>query len=606
MPIELTCTCGRELYLRDELAGLHIRCPSCAGMLRVPLGAREIAKTTATPPAAAKEITKTNAITPPASKEIVETIAVGPPPLPKPKLGPPPLPQAKANDKPIAPSVQESMPGVPAEPANVGDEPIPEFETLEVLDEPAETQNADNNPANKVTVEQGLDEHHGRDGDIGIGAERRKYHADNWDSNLFQDNPSRHADDANVASGTRPLEELDLENCQLKADEAANVDQVKEAPEGEKIAQRDDEEGPATYQVREPDAPGVEFAAQGAIAEIHLDADDVTCLAYGADHATHLAACGKDLFCLDFKNEDATPLASMHSAAVHCLNISTDCRLALSGDGDGGLLLWDLARFEALRWLDGHRSAVTTVAFSPDGTHAASAGLGGAVRLWRIPSGDMVDLVDCKLNQPVNSLCFSPDGQLLFSIGEAGRARFWRVADGQLHGKPESGSENLHSAAFNHDGNSVIACSSKWFKACKWDVEDGIRLPCFAGFRNRQPKVRRTWITADGHRIMALGYKTIPKVKRHIDPDADSVAGYVPLVGRLAWAWSISMQQTVNDMDFGFTHGIHYLEIWDVGNERSDAALALGPECPTAFAFARDGRRVLASFDDGFVILFGL
>jgi WD40 repeat protein len=605
MPIELTCTCGRELYLRDELAGLMIRCPKCAGMVRVPLGAREIVKTTPAAPAAAKVINEANALAPDVTEEIVETIAVGPPPLSRPKLGPPPLPKAKTSESPPTPSAPHAPPSAANQPAEDCDEQIPEFETLEVLEE-LEAPATEVEDKNQVKHGMNDSEKHLLEDDGSGGAARRQYHADNWDSNLFQDNPSRHADDAAVAPKTQPLEELDLENCQLKEDEIANIDQVKATREARNVEEFDDEEGPATYQVRDADARGVELAAQGAIAEIHLDANDVTCLAYGANHATHLAACGKDLFCLDFKNEDATPLSRMHSASIHCLNISTDCKLALSGDNGGGLLLWDLARFEALRWLDGHRSAVTTAAFSPDGTHAASAGLGGAVRLWRIPNGEMVDLVDRQLNQPVSSVCFSPDGRLLFAIGEAGRARLWRVADGQLHARPQPGSENLHSAAFNHDGNSVIACSSKWFKACKWDVEDGIRLPCFAGFRNRQPKVRRTWITADGHRIVALGYKTIPKVKRHIDPDADSVATCIPIVGRLAWAWRISMQQTVNEMDFGSTQGTYYLEIWDVGNERSDGALALGPECPSVLAFARDGRRVLASFDDGFVILFGL
>ncbi len=37
MPIDATCpTCGRELYLKDELAGRQIRCPQCQGVLSVP------------------------------------------------------------------------------------------------------------------------------------------------------------------------------------------------------------------------------------------------------------------------------------------------------------------------------------------------------------------------------------------------------------------------------------------------------------------------------------------------------------------------------------------------------------------------------------------
>src|SRR5262245_11493181 len=54
MPIAITCTCGRDLSLRDELAGKLIRCPACAGTVQVPFPA----------------------------EEVVEDVAAGPPPLP--------------------------------------------------------------------------------------------------------------------------------------------------------------------------------------------------------------------------------------------------------------------------------------------------------------------------------------------------------------------------------------------------------------------------------------------------------------------------------------------------------------------------------------------
>jgi len=80
MPIEMSCTCGKALTLRDELAGKLIRCPSCAGTIEVPLPA----------------------------VEVVEEIAAGPPPLPRPggtsvAAGPPPLPRTKANEIDVAP-----------------------------------------------------------------------------------------------------------------------------------------------------------------------------------------------------------------------------------------------------------------------------------------------------------------------------------------------------------------------------------------------------------------------------------------------------------------------------------------------------------------------
>jgi hypothetical protein len=36
MPISLQCSCGRDLRLREELAGKKIRCPACQSVLAVP------------------------------------------------------------------------------------------------------------------------------------------------------------------------------------------------------------------------------------------------------------------------------------------------------------------------------------------------------------------------------------------------------------------------------------------------------------------------------------------------------------------------------------------------------------------------------------------
>lgn len=38
MGIRLNCRCGRSLHLRDDLAGLAIRCPQCRKILQVPDG----------------------------------------------------------------------------------------------------------------------------------------------------------------------------------------------------------------------------------------------------------------------------------------------------------------------------------------------------------------------------------------------------------------------------------------------------------------------------------------------------------------------------------------------------------------------------------------
>lgn len=44
MPISLACHCGRQLRLKDEAAGKHIRCPECGNLLRVPIQTDEAAE----------------------------------------------------------------------------------------------------------------------------------------------------------------------------------------------------------------------------------------------------------------------------------------------------------------------------------------------------------------------------------------------------------------------------------------------------------------------------------------------------------------------------------------------------------------------------------
>lgn len=80
MPIAISCTCGRDLSLRDELAGKLIRCPACAGTLQVPFPA----------------------------EEVVEEVVAGPPPLP------PAVPQKKVRDIGMEPPVRK--PDRPKEP----------------------------------------------------------------------------------------------------------------------------------------------------------------------------------------------------------------------------------------------------------------------------------------------------------------------------------------------------------------------------------------------------------------------------------------------------------------------------------------------------------
>jgi serine/threonine protein kinase/WD40 repeat protein len=116
------------------------------------------------------------------------------------------------------------------------------------------------------------------------------------------------------------------------------------------------------------------------------------------------------------------PLAG-HKNWVNALAFSPDGKQLLSGDADGVVLLWDLARRTSLP-LEGHKGPdITSLAFAPDGARALSAGSDGLVILWNVRKAETVSKLEAHPGG-ATAVVFLDDGSFL-SAGKDGRILLW-------------------------------------------------------------------------------------------------------------------------------------------------------------------------------------
>ncbi|MXV74997.1 T9SS type A sorting domain-containing protein, partial [Candidatus Poribacteria bacterium] len=110
--------------------------------------------------------------------------------------------------------------------------------------------------------------------------------------------------------------------------------------------------------------------------------------------------------------------------------------------------LWDVETHENIATLEGHRSGISSVAFSPDGTLLASGSYDETVKLWDVETHENIATLEGH-RWIVTSVAFSPDGTLLASGSDY--VKLWDVETKRnIYSKQGSGS--YIRVAFSPDG----------------------------------------------------------------------------------------------------------------------------------------------------------
>ena len=108
--------------------------------------------------------------------------------------------------------------------------------------------------------------------------------------------------------------------------------------------------------------------------------------------------------------------------------------------------------------LQGHDSAVTSAAFSPDGRWLTGSS-DKTARLWKAESGKLLTTFQGHTAE-VTGAIFSPDGRRVLTTSFDKSARLWEAESGKLLSAFQGHTAEVTRAVFSSDGRRVLITSN--------------------------------------------------------------------------------------------------------------------------------------------------
>jgi WD40 repeat protein len=241
------------------------------------------------------------------------------------------------------------------------------------------------------------------------------------------------------------------------------------------------------------DAPGREYdvhvwdvSRERELVRLRGHTDRVRCVGF-TPNGRQVLSGGADGTVRLWEVEGGKPTAQARAPHVLALAVSPDGTHALSAHFPAALHLWKLPSLEEAAVWKGLADIAWTLAFSPKGDLAASAGgemdwrrRSAAPRgdydvwLWEAATGRMLHRFKGH-TLTVWSVAFTPDGKRLLSGGADGTIRLWDVAGKKEHKQLRRAGESLvgvSSLAVTADGRHVVSADSEG-AVCIHEIESG-------------------------------------------------------------------------------------------------------------------------------------
>ncbi|MFL5993106.1 MAG: hypothetical protein ACJ736_02065 [Streptomyces sp.] len=370
----------------------------------------------------------------------------------------------------------------------------------------------------------------------------------------YRTSPTREAAAALYAAAALPLRERLVGGTEP-------VDSIALSPDGHTVASQTRD-----GKVRIWDVPG------GRLRHTFTGSDQSgQVAAFSPDGRTLAVATGSVIRRWDPVTGKQLGTLTIPGGAIRAIAFSPDSRTVAAVSATT-VRVWDMATGRKRRGFTGHPDP-EAVAFGPDGRTVAAVSLGGLVRVWDVATGRTRTVGGGRIDGRV--VAFSPDGQTYAAIRTGGSVQLRDAATGIVRHTFKDAAVGMDGLAFTPDGRT-IAIPSPGDTVRLWDTASGAaRTIVTAGHHGRG--TMKVALSADG-RILVTSSNRDPDVRVHrlpAEPPQTTLPG--------------PAGSSIDDMVFSPDgHAVATVrqgpsdrgavQLWDAGNGRRKASLALDPD----------------------------